>query len=282
MLSQNNGEPSHQPQPTTSQLQYPRLGLGLGLADSFARASVEEVDDGEEEAPKEQDQTTETNEERAENERRVAAAKQARATITDAALAAKGIDWDIDYLFSDELEFLSPTKPISLCKSNIKMISKHHDFFSNMANTPELFMELAKHLRIKDLVSLYAISKDFHETIKGHLSHCMKGCAEYMASDSAKLFLFKFYGPLCVPDPAGRPHPLKDGEVRKVPGLKWLQMVVHREKAVRDILACMARQGHRMPKGMALSLKKMWLSKLSSGADILLLVDRVKSHSFSG
>jgi hypothetical protein len=36
-------------------------------------------------------------------------------------------------------------------------------------------------------------------------------------------------------------------------------MVMHREKAVHDILACMARQGHRMKPDMAFSLKKMWL-----------------------
>lgn len=36
-------------------------------------------------------------------------------------------------------------------------------------------------------------------------------------------------------------------------------MVYHRERAVRDILAFLAREGHRCPKGMSLSLKKMWL-----------------------
>ena len=59
-----------------------------------------------------------------------------------------------------------------------------------------------------------------------------------------------------MPDPAGRGHPLRPGQQRLVPSMKWLQMIVHREKSVRDILACMARQGHRMKPGMALSLKK--------------------------
>lgn len=272
MFPQNNGESSssrqpqrstsqssssRQTQPLTSQLQNLGLGFGLGL-NSLSRSSVDDEweDDSDEEAEAGTD--TRTDEERVESERRVTAAEQARATITDDALAAKGINWnDYDWPFSDEAEFLPVrTSMFNPQKGSLKTLKKRHDFFSNLANTPELFMELAKHLRIKDLISLYSISIDFHETINGHLSHCMKRCAEYMAPDSAKLYPFRLYGHLCVDDPAGRPHLTKEGKVRKVPGLKWLQMVVHREKTVRDILACMARQGHRMKPGMALSLKK--------------------------
>lgn len=268
MPFQNNDEsPICQPQPTTSQLQDLGLGLGLSLTDSFAWSSVEEGD---------QEQLEITNEEYAENERRVTAAELARASITDSALAATGIDPDIEALCSEDFDpdLLFQLGPI---KSKPKFLKNGLDFFSNMANVPELFMELAKQLRIQDLISLYAISRDFHETINGHLSYCMKGCARYMAPEGAKLFLFKFYESLCVPDPNGLPHPLREGEVRKVPGLKWLQMVVHREKTVRDILAAMARQGHRMPKGTALSLKKSMLYQ-SPSSPILLFSS---NHSFN-
>ncbi len=36
-------------------------------------------------------------------------------------------------------------------------------------------------------------------------------------------------------------------------------MIYHREKMVRDILACMARHGYRTLIEMTLTLKKMWL-----------------------
>jgi hypothetical protein len=52
----------------------------------------------------------------------------------------------------------------------------------------------------------------------------------------------------------------KEGGVRLVPGLLWLQMIVNREIRVRDIIATLARMGHRLPEGTHLTLKKMWLT----------------------
>lgn len=119
--------------------------------------------------------------------------------------------------------------------------------------------EIAKYLTPRSFLRLYCVSKDFHKAINGHLTHALTRSAEYQAPDSAKIYKFKMYSPLCLLDPAGRPHPSKPNEVRLVPGLKWFQMVVHREKCIRDILAMLARQGHRCPQDMPLSLKKMWL-----------------------
>lgn len=150
--------------------------------------------------------------------------------------------------------YTSPPKPASRGRK------PRHDFFTSLSSYPELFLELSKHLTMPSLISLYAISKDFHETLNGHLSHAMKSCSAYNAPESAKIFLFTMYKPLCVPDAVGRPDPIREEEVRYVPGLRWLQMVLFRERCVRDILACMARQGHRMPRGMALTLKKIWLT----------------------
>jgi hypothetical protein len=150
-------------------------------------------------------------------------------------------------------------------------VRRNRDFFGGLSQYPELVLEICKHLRCKDFISLYAISKDFHETINGHMTHLMKTCASYHAPESAKIFVFTFYEQLCMIDPVGRPHPFIPNRVRKVPSLKWLQMVMHRERVVRDILACMARQGHRMPKSMSLTLKKMWLTM-----DISTCAGRVK------
>ncbi|EHK99481.1 hypothetical protein M7I_4639 [Glarea lozoyensis 74030] len=48
---------------------------------------------------------------------------------------------------------------------------------------------------------------------------------------------FTMYDKLLLPDPAGRRHPTRPKEIRRVPGFKYLQMIHHREKTVRDILA---------------------------------------------
>jgi hypothetical protein len=48
-----------------------------------------------------------------------------------------------------------------------------------------------------------------------------------------------------------------EGEVRRIPGLLWLQMVVDREIRVRDIIASLARRGHRLPAGAHLTLKEI-------------------------
>jgi hypothetical protein len=190
----------------------------------------------------------------------VDAAEKARQEMTEEALAAFGIvpdDASLVKLMDGQQAQVK--EQVQLKKRQVKRVKARRDFFSDLANFPELVMELAKHLKVKDHVSLYAISKDFHQTLNESLSHCMRGCAEHNAPESAKVFIFTFYNSLCVLDPVSRPHPQKSNTVRKVPGLRWLQMIIYREKTVRDILACMARQGHRMPKGMSLSLKKMWL-----------------------
>jgi hypothetical protein len=277
---QKNGESSsNRPsQSDPSQLQGLGLAFGQGFTESFTRTSVAEEDEWEDDDKEDGDEDMEegdgkvngmgkrkevpqvednrTDEECAEAVRKIIAAEQARAAISEAALAAKGIEWNEDLFFSGEREFIPiRTSTFNPQNGSLKTLRKRHDFFSNMANMPELLMELAKHLRIKDLISLYSISVDFHETINGHLSHCVRSCADYIAPEAVRLYPFKFYRWLCVDDPVGRQHP-KNGEIKQVPSLKWLQMVVHREKTVRDILACMARQGHRMPQGMGLSLKK--------------------------
>ncbi|KAH8805882.1 hypothetical protein F5884DRAFT_463919 [Xylogone sp. PMI_703] len=133
------------------------------------------------------------------------------------------------------------------------------DMIATLAQSPELIMEVTKYLDVQSLVKIYSISKDFNEIINGHLAHVMMTCALTQAPESARIFAFTLYEPLCVVDPAGRTGLCPSSNIRKVPGLRWLQMVIHREKTVRDILACLARQGHRTPKGMALTLKKVWL-----------------------
>ncbi|KFY68372.1 hypothetical protein V498_10655 [Pseudogymnoascus sp. VKM F-4517 (FW-2822)] len=67
------------------------------------------------------------------------------------------------------------------------------------------------------------------------------------------------YDSLCIPDPTGRREPTNWALIRRVPSFRWLFMVVHRERCVRDILACLAREGHRLPKSAKETLLKTWV-----------------------
>lgn len=181
----------------------------------------------------------------------------------DAALVVSLLDQDSEEESdTEELVLVGPKRRFLHQGKNAEasVVHEKFNFFSDLSNYPELFMELAKHLRIKDLVSLYAISKDFNETLNGHLSHILKAGAAYQAPESSRIFVFTLYRSLCIRDPVGRPDPTNPALPRMVPSLRWLRMVIHREKCVRDILACMAREGHRMPETMSLSIKKMWLT----------------------
>ena len=190
---------------------------------------------------------------RAANARRVAAADKARSEVTEEAVAACGI-------IPNSTTLAQNKEDIQLPKREVLRIRKPRlDFFASLATSPELFIEIAKWLSPPSLLKLYCTCKDFHFTINNNFLSAMKRCATHQAHESANLFAFEFYRDLCIPDPNGTLDPDQPGKVRLVPSIKWLQMVVYRDHCIRDILACLARQGHRTPQGMALSVKKMWL-----------------------
>lgn len=192
------------------------------------------------------------------NERKLDAAEKERSSISEKDLAASGLELSVKSLL-DNTEPRRQIQVVAITNHAIKITPATKDFFEGLSNYPEIIMELAKYLRPKDLIMLYSISKPFNEIINSYLSHTMQSAAKLQAPESTNVFKFKFYGELCKFDPASRPHPKIPQEVRMVPSPRWLQMVVHRDKTIRDILALLARQGHRMPEDMSLSLKKMWL-----------------------
>jgi hypothetical protein len=142
------------------------------------------------------------------------------------------------------------------------------DLISSLSQDPLLTAEFSKYLRPKDLINLFCISKEFNATISNHLLSSIRRWLRYHNPDSARIFPFKLYGRLCKPDPAGRTkaYSFDDSnicsdlnEVRLIPSLRWYCMVIQRERYIRDILAVMARSGHRMPADMPQTLKKFWL-----------------------
>ncbi|KAK4179491.1 hypothetical protein QBC36DRAFT_206814, partial [Triangularia setosa] len=169
------------------------------------------------------------------------------------------------------------------------------DLLSTLCTTPELLIEVCKHLRPKDIVNLYALHRRFHDTLNYNMRTFVFAWARSMAPVAAKIYSSPVYSHWFIPDPAGRlvtrsdqemsltqpgqaslgggvddddghhhqllslPLNKTTGEIRLIPGLFWLQHVVHREIRVRDILAVMARHGHRtLPKTNS-TLQKIWL-----------------------
>lgn len=167
-----------------------------------------------------------------------------------------------------------PTPELDLRKFSVfKALLKH----------PDLTFEMTKHLDIEDLISLYAISEDFHILANTCFTTMILGQSVGKAAESSRTFIFKCYRNLCMVDPAARSnesaviHPRPIGpsrnaasvtgltstaneSIRGVPTFRWLRMVLYRESVVDGILGCLAAEGHRLPKRASLVLKKMWFT----------------------
>ncbi|KAI9807072.1 MAG: hypothetical protein M1825_005789 [Sarcosagium campestre] len=139
------------------------------------------------------------------------------------------------------------------------------NIFHSLLAIPELIVKIATHLAVDDLVSLYAISRDFHAVCDRQLTTVTVGNALEQAPESSETFRFKAFRKLCRPDPVFRPlttttpttQPLQN---RYVPSFRWLRMVVYRERVVGEIVEALAAAGHHLPRRLSLTLKRLWLT----------------------
>lgn len=134
------------------------------------------------------------------------------------------------------------------------------NIFRAIIDRPDLLVHFVAQLEITELVSLYAISRDFHDHVDGHFTTAVVAHANLRAQESAQVFHFKAYKSLCRRDPAMRPHPRRAEEARLVPSFRWLRMVLYRERVVTEIIQAMAEQGLHMPNRTSLTIKRMWLT----------------------
>ncbi|KAI9647733.1 hypothetical protein NHQ30_004119 [Ciborinia camelliae] len=145
------------------------------------------------------------------------------------------------------------------------------NIFQSLLLTPEVVLEFMRHLSPKQLLALYCLSRRFNEILSGWMAHSIISIVKYQAPYSYKIYPFALYRELSIPDPIGRLN--KSGGIRRIPGLKYHQMVLHRVRVVRDILAALARQHLRCPPGTNHSLKKVWfLMDLSTTLDRVRLI----------
>lgn len=138
--------------------------------------------------------------------------------------------------------------------------SREFCIFNALLKYPELTLEFSKQLDIEDLISLYAISKEFHFLVNARFTAMILGQANGKASESCKTFIFRCYKSLCMRDPARRLNEDKPDELRFVPSFRWLRMILFREAVVDDILRSLAAEGHRLPKRARLTVKKIWFT----------------------
>ncbi len=147
------------------------------------------------------------------------------------------------------------------------------NIFKAVIGQPELTFEVARQLEFEDLISLYAISKDFHRIVNSRFTTTVLSQSLSKAPESSRTFLFKAYKSLCIIDPAGRANREVHGEVRMVPSFRWLRMVLYRENVVNEIIESLAMEGLRLPKRASLTFKKIWfMMDIASNATRIALM----------
>jgi hypothetical protein len=129
----------------------------------------------------------------------------------------------------------------------------------------ELLLLLTSYLTIPSLISLYSISKIYHHQFNFHYTAHILAIMRTWAPHSEIAFPWRTYRSICVRDPALRQTSRlagttagssdKHGDLRTVPTIRWLQMVVYRHGVCTDILIRLASYGHRCPAGTLEALK---------------------------
>ncbi|KAK4697004.1 hypothetical protein P7C71_g1011, partial [Lecanoromycetidae sp. Uapishka_2] len=132
--------------------------------------------------------------------------------------------------------------------------------FNKLLNYAELTLEVAKNLDIEDLVSIYAISKDFHMLVNQRFTAMILAQSTTKAPESSKTFIWRCYKSLCMRDPARRINEVHPSDLRFIPSFRWLKMILFREAIVNDILRSLAYEGHRLPRRASLVIKKLWFT----------------------
>ncbi|KAF7596560.1 hypothetical protein BBP40_000960 [Aspergillus hancockii] len=126
----------------------------------------------------------------------------------------------------------------------------------------DVALKFMEYLEIKGLINLFAISKPFHLFVKRHFMDIINGLAKHHADESALIFPPRCYPKLCTDLTSTRRQSLSarsaSTQSRLVPSFRWLQMIIHREMTVRNIMGAMLRAGHGLPKRCEPAIKKMW------------------------
>ena len=160
-----------------------------------------------------------------------------------------------------------PPRESDTSSDTIEDVPPEHEFdfngfniFKALLNHAELVFEMISYLEVGDLISLYAISKDFHYLVNSRFNTMIKDQAMIRAPESADVFRFKCYKHLCQFDPAKRENKDIKDRVRDIPSFRWLSMITYREQTVTEIIHLLAAEGHHLPKKTSIAIKKIWFT----------------------
>ncbi|KAK4895739.1 hypothetical protein LTR27_006221 [Elasticomyces elasticus] len=138
--------------------------------------------------------------------------------------------------------------------------------FNAFLHDNDLLMQLVSYLPLPSLISFYAISKPFHYLFNGSYIAFILANMRTWAPGADMIYPWRYYAPLCIKDPRlrqkssamGKDVKLKYQDMRDIPSLRWLQMVIWRQGVCKDMLIQLAAQGLRCPPGTLDAIRRMW------------------------
>nr|OQO23608.1 hypothetical protein B0A51_08065 [Rachicladosporium sp. CCFEE 5018] len=177
-------------------------------------------------------------------------------------LAGLGFDNPIAYTVPMDMLFAKSRKPAPTPKPVL------FNLLDALCQHNNLMLLLTSYLNIPALIHLYAMHKPFHHTFNCHHTAYILAIMRTWAPNADRIFPWRTYQRLCVKDPRQRQKSRllgKEGRVmyqhedlRDVPSLRWLQMVIYREGVCRDIVITLVQKGLRCPYSTSVSLKRTW------------------------
>ncbi|CAI6296323.1 unnamed protein product [Periconia digitata] len=124
---------------------------------------------------------------------------------------------------------------------------------------PNLFFQFAIRLDIRELENLYAIDKEFHYRFNKYSISIIHENAMYHAPLAAYNFSWTMFPDLCISDPMARPMDGRSHLARDTPSLRWIKMVLSRQRTVSNIIMLLAAEDHRIPRAAYTMIMKLWL-----------------------
>jgi hypothetical protein len=130
----------------------------------------------------------------------------------------------------------------------------------------DLLLLLVSYLPFPALIALYSISKPFHAIFNRHYTAFVVSNIRTWAPNADRIFPWRCYQSLCIKDPIlrqkssmmGKDVMKRGQDLRDVPSLKWLQMVIWRQGVCKDMLIQLATEALRCPKGTLDAVRRMW------------------------
>ncbi|ERT01748.1 hypothetical protein HMPREF1624_00042 [Sporothrix schenckii ATCC 58251] len=132
------------------------------------------------------------------------------------------------------------------------------DLMSSISSCLDIVLNVCTFLDLSDILTLYRVSRVFKATFDNELEgNVMRMARQFASAETVRIFPFWLFPKATIPLPF---HADDNRQHSRAPTLRYVNMLVSRERKVRDIVASLARAGHRLPPSTATAaLKKMWL-----------------------